>query len=782
MKSKIFDKGRSIIISSFNAISSKRKVIKLTLALLFLFIWGFNKLFPIPLEINYSKVIYSNNNTMLAAYLTKDDKWRLYTKIEEVSPELLKAIIEKEDKWFYWHPGINPIAIGRAFLQNIYSGKRVSGASTISMQVVRMLEPSERTYFNKIKEIFRAMQLELVCSKREILELYLSLLPYGGNVEGVKAASYIYFDRSPDKLNLSQSIILTIIPNNPNNLRIDKNNTNLIKNRNKWIDYYLAKKKFSKNDLNDAREESVNSARYSINISAPHFSNFIKSKYKNTEIFTTLDISKQLIAEKLLSNYIEKVKIKGISNGAVLVVNNKDNSVEVYCGSENYYNNINSGQVNAINAIRSPGSALKPFLYSHAFDIGILTPKMIIYDIPTDFSGYEPENFDLVFNGPVTVDFALKNSLNIPAVKLLENIGLSNFIDLLNKGGFYDIVKMKNKLGLSMILGGCGVRMEQLTRLYTALARNGNLYKLKYLKDDANDNYVKVFSPDAAFLTSAILSSNQRPDFPADFINYTKLPRVAWKTGTSYGKRDAWAVGYNPDYTIAVWMGNFDGKGANELTGANIAVPLLFELFNAINYNANTEWFKMPDNTFEREVCSETGLLPSENCVHLTKDYYIENISLNKKCELKKTIYTDLSEKIQYCPSCLPESGYKKVNYPFYEPELTLWYLKNKIDIKTPPAHNPDCNIIKSGKAPIIVSPVSDYEYFIEKDTDQQIMLQAASEPSVKYHYWYIDNKFIAKTKAGESHFYIPKKGNNNISCMDDLGRVKAISVKVVYY
>jgi penicillin-binding protein 1C len=179
-----------------------------------------------------------------------------------------------------------------------------------------------------------------------------------------------------------------------------------------------------------------------------------------------------------------------------------------------------------------------------------------------------------------------------------------------------------------------------------------------------------------------ILSSNQRPDFPADFISSTKLPKVAWKTGTSYGKRDAWAVGYNPDYTIAVWMGNFDGKGANELTGANIAVPLLFELFNAINYNANSDWFKMPDNTFEREVCSETGLLPSENCINLTKDYYIENISLNKKCELRKTIYTDIAEKMQYCPSCMTDSGFKKVNYPFYEPELTLWYLKNKIDIK----------------------------------------------------------------------------------------------------
>ena len=291
-----------------------------------------------------------------------------------------------------------------------------------------------------------------------------------------------------------------------------------------------------------------------------------------------------------------------------------------------------------------------------------------------------------------------------------------------------------------------------------------------------------MFSEDAAFLTSTILSSNQRPDFPADFIDFTKLPKVAWKTGTSYGKRDAWAIGYNLDYTIAVWMGNFDGKGANELTGANIAVPLLFELFNAVNYNANSQWFKIPNNTFEREVCSETGLLPSDNCLNLTKDFYIENVSLNKKCDLKKTVFTNINETIQYCPSCLPDSGYKKVSYSFYEPELTLWFLKNKIDIKVPPPHNQECNIIKSGKPPVIVSPVSNYEYFIEQDANQQIMLQAASEPSVLYHYWYVNNKFVGKTKVGENMFYNPQKGINNISCMDDLGRVTSISVRVVYY
>lgn len=744
----------------------------------------FNFLFPLPDNIKYSKVIYSDNKTLLAAYLSSDDKWRLKTEADEVSPYLIKALIEKEDNWFYYHPGINPVSVIRAFFQNIISGERVSGASTITMQLARMLDPSERNYFNKIKEMLRAMQLELNYSKNEILGMYISLLPYGGNVEGVKAASYIYFNRPPSKLSLSQSVVLTIIPNNPNNLRIDRNIKNLVKSRNRWITKFKKGGIFESSILDDAREEPLTSIRYSIPVNAPHFSQVVAERYSGDNIYTTLNYNKQKIAEKLLMNYVQRIKNRGISNGAVLVINNKNNAVTAYCGSADFNDNSALGQVNGVIALRSPGSTLKPLLFARAMDIGILTPKMIIPDVPTDFNGYQPENFDMKYNGPVTAEYALLNSLNIPSVKLLKDTGLDRFLEMLIKTGFTDVQKRKNKLGLSVILGGCGVRLEQLATAYSAFAHRGIKKKLNYLKNETknDDSQINIFSEESAYIISSILNSNQRPDYPAEFLEYTKLPKIAWKTGTSYGKRDAWAVGYNPDYTIAVWLGNFNGKGAPELTGADIAVPLLFELFNSIDYNPKKKWFRKPENVYTREVCAKSGLLPGELCGQLVTDYFIENTSHNSICELEKSVYTDSSETIQYCPSCLPETGYKKSVYAFYEPEVTLWYYNNNINIKLPPPHNPECQVRKSGKGPKILSPLEDYEYLIEENSGQQILLQAASEPSVKCHFWYLNNRYYGKTKPGEKLFFKPAEGKCKIVCLDDAGRSREVTVTIRIY
>lgn len=742
-----------------------------------------DKIFPIPYFKPYSKVVYASDGSLLSAYLSDDQKWRMRTRVEEVSPDVKKAILEKEDNWFYWHFGVNPFSVFRALTQNVLSGKRISGASTISMQVARMLEPAERTYSNKFFEMLRAIQLELHFSKNEIFEMYLSHLPYGGNVEGVKSASHIFFDRPPDKLSLSQAILLTIIPNNPNKFRLDKKSTIVVKERNKWIKKFQEKNVFGKDDLNDALAEPVLTNRYAVKNDAPHFCREVSNKHKQDEIFSSLNPSIQKTAEKFLLNYVNRVKPKQISNGAVLIIDNKTNSVAAYCGSADFFDNNASGQVNGITALRSPGSTLKPILYSLAFDLGELTPEMKLLDIPTDFGGYEPENFDLKFNGLVSAKYALVNSLNVPAVRLLQKIGLEKFISVLQKGGFEDIAKNKNSLGLSLVLGGCGVRLEQLTRFFSVFAHGGKLYPMNYLKKNFSEEAgIKIFSEGAAYLTGMILTSNERPDYPNEFLFSSEHPLIAWKTGTSYGKRDAWAVGFNPDYTIGVWMGNFDGKGAPELSGAEMAVPLLFELFNSIDSKPKKLWFDKPDGVFKREVCSETGLLPSENCEHKTIDYYIENISPNIKCDLYKTVFVSEDEKIQYCPNCLPKDGYKKKPYPFYDSELMLWFMKNKITIKRPPPHNPMCQTKFSGSGPKIISPSSDYEYFIEENSKQQILLQAASDPSVKTHYWYINDIFYKQCKPEERIFIKPGNGTIKITCLDDHGRKTTIQTKVTFY
>ncbi|MCW8804153.1 MAG: penicillin-binding protein 1C [Ignavibacteriaceae bacterium] len=768
------------ITMHFELIKKYYKTVRIVFTILLLFV-VLDLLFPLTKQKEFSKEIHAKDGTLLTAYLTSDDKWRLRTELKEVSPDLIKAVIQKEDSWFYWHFGINPVSVLRALYRNVTSGEIESGASTITMQVARMLEPKKRTYFNKIIEMFRATQLEFKYSKREILELYLSLLPFGGNIEGVKSAAYIYFNRPLGKLSLAQSVTLAIIPNDPNSLRLDRSNQEIAKKRNYWIKKFAKEQIFLSADLNDALDEPIENNRYPIPVIAPHFSYYVKDNFNGDIINTTLDLSMQQTAENILLRNVRKVFYKGITNGAVLVIDNKNSSVVAYCGSADFYDEGSFGQVNGVNAIRSPGSTLKAALYAYAFDEGVLTPQMKFADIPTDFHGYEPENYDLKFYGNVSTEFALVNSLNIPAVKLLEQVGINNFINLLEGCRLDQIQRQKNKLGLSLILGGCGTNLQELTRLFTAFARKGRLYPLNFISTEKESRGEQIFSDASSYLIAKILSGVNRSDI-ADFNNYSKLPKLAWKTGTSYGKRDAWAIGFNPNYTIGVWMGNFNGVGSPNLSGAEVAVPLLFDLFNAIDYNSDVKWFDVPEELYFREVCSESGLLPTQYCTRVIRDFAIKDKSHNEVCNIHKPVYVNLEETIQYCTGCLPTSGYKKVVYPIYQPELKVWLTQNKHGYHIPPQHNPNCTAKFAETGPKILSPSEDYEYLLEKNSRQEILLLAASDSRVKTHYWYINNKFFKKCEPGERIFFNPEEKDLKITCLDDKGRDRSVRINVKYY
>lgn len=765
----------------FELIKKYSGIVKIVFTILLLFVLV-DILFPLPELKQYSKEILASDGTLLSAYLTEDDKWRLKTELDEVSPDLIKAIIEKEDEWFYWHPGVNIFAVLRAFYSNIVSGHRVSGASTISMQLARLLEPKQRTYWNKFVEMFRAVQFEVHYSKKEILEMYLSLLPFGGNIEGVKSASYIYFNRPPDNLSLAQSILLAVIPNDPNSLRLDIKNNKAIKRRNYWIKYFSNKKTFNKNELEDALNEPVSASRFTIPNLAPHFSYFIKQNYDKDKIKTNLNLSIQQTTEDLLLRHVRNVFYNGITNGAVLVIDNKNSNVVAYCGSADFFDDGSFGQVNGITAVRSPGSTLKPALYAYGFDNGLLTPKSKLNDIPTDFNGYHPENFDLKFYGNVSVEFALVNSLNIPAVSFLKEAGTNDFINFLQDCGFKQIKKQKHKLGLSLILGGCGVTLEELTRMFSAFAQEGHLKELNFIYGNKNNNNsVRIFSPAASYLIADILSGFNRSDI-ADLNDYSQLPKFAWKTGTSYGKRDAWAVGFNPDYTIGVWMGNFNGRGSPHLTGTEAAVPLLFDLFNAIDYNPGKKWFDVPDELYKRKVCSESGMLPGKYCNNLIDDFALQDKSNNTNCNIHKALYVSLDEKIQYCTECLPDDSYKKIAYPVYNPELTVWLIEQNKNINIPPAHNPECNAKYTAGGPHILSPSEDYEYYLEENANQEILLLAASDGIVSTHYWFVNDKYLTKCRPGEKVFLKAESDKLKITCLDDKGRDESVIINIKYY
>lgn len=713
--------------------------------------------------------------------MSKDDKWRLFAQTSEITPLLRKTLIYKEDRYFYFHLGVNPFAMFRAIVNNIFTGRRTSGASTITMQVVRLLEPARRTYLNKLKESFRAVQLELHFSKEEILQMYLNLVPYGGNIEGIKAASILYFGKGPQLLSLAEITALTIIPNRPSSLRPGTRNDALKSARNKWLKRFENDDLFDKNLIQDAVDEPLNVRRLSAPDQASHFALRMKKDYPGQPVIqTNLRIQLQMQIENQVKNYVNRLQGMNIHNAAVLVINNETMAVEAYVGSADFNNPFDGGQVDGVRAVRSPGSTLKPLLYATAFDKGILTPKNVLNDVPSNFGGYEPENFDQHFNGPVTAEFALANSLNIPAVKVLKEISTPVLIDKLRKSGFKTIDKQSKDLGLSMILGGCGVTLEELTRLFSAFANEGEFRPLSFTAEPLRPKKgAAIVSKEAAYLVTNILTQVTRPDLPTNFDNTFHLPKIAWKTGTSYGKRDAWSIGYNRRYTIGIWVGNFSGEGVPELSGANIATPLLFSIFNALDYNSPKGWYKIPANVSLRKVCAVSGDIPSNFCDHQITDDYIMGVSPYRKCQHMRWVFTDAPGKISYCTYCLPEKGYEKNAYPNLAPELVAYYELQKIPYPKIPPHNPSCERVFHEGAPLIVSPNEGSEYYIRKEEPQQIQLACQAAIDVQEVFWYINDKLSKKSAPHEAVFISPPFGRVKISCSDDKGRNSNIWISV---
>ena len=796
-----------------------KRFVLIPLASLILLFIAFNVLFPLRIQIPYSQIITASDSTVLHAFLSADDKWRMKTELSEITPLLKKTIIEKEDKYFYWHPGINPAAIVRATFNNLVKGRKTSGASTITMQVARMLDPKPRTYGNKIIEMFRALQLEWKFSKDEILQLYLKLVPYGSNIEGVKSASLIYFGQTPEHLSLAQIVTLAIIPNRPSSLVIGKNNELIIQERNKWLHRFGDDHIFPQEEIEDALTEKLTAKRQAVPKLAPHISLRLASTYPSQAIIhSTIDRKKQEKVENLAFNYIQRIHNRGITNCAVMVLNNETGNVEAYIGSADFYNAEDHGQVDGVRAIRSPGSTLKPYLYALAFDRGLATPKTVITDVPVNFRGYMPENYDKKFRGTTTVENALANSLNVPAVKVLDELGALQFVSSLKQAGFSSVSKNESKLGLSVVLGGCGVKLEELVKLYSAFANEGTEERMHFIENPTNkrsdvsssmsrtsasgsaaspaksgtgrqarsdppiaDSANKLFSPAAAFMISQILTEHTRPDLPVNYESAMRLPHIAWKTGTSYGRRDAWSIGFNRHYTIGVWVGNMDGTGVPDLTGADIATPLLFDIFNSIEYNASdNDWLHQPKDLDFRLVCSVTGKVPDDFCTDQVMDYFIPGISSTAKCDHLKEVFVSADSSVSYCRNCLPETGYKEKLYPNLPGELISYYEAENIPYQKIPPHNPNCTRIYTANAPQITSLTDGMDYIFEDKTGQ-LALACNADNEVKEVYWYVNDKFYRAAGVHDKVFFTPQEGDIKISCADDKGRNTNVSVKVTY-
>lgn len=733
---------------------------------------------PLPAEKLFSTIIKDRNGEVIYAFLTPDEKWRMDTRLEEISPLLRKAIIAKEDKYFYYHPGINPLAVIRAVWNNISKGRRTSGASTITMQVAKALDPGPRTYVQKFKEMFRALQLELHFTKDEILRLYLNMVPYGGNIEGVKAAALLYFNKSPDHLSLAEITALSIIPNKPSKLVIGKHNDKIVEERNVWLKRFLKNGIFSEKEIEDALEEPLNAYRREVPRHASHLSWKLK-KGGGIEIVSTIDMRIQTAVEKLVADYARSLRSKRIHNAAAVVIDNETREIVAYVGSADFFDVIDHGQVNGAAAVRQPGSTLKPLVYALGIDHGFFTPAAVIEDVALNFSGYAPENYDRKFNGKVSMEYALEHSLNIPAVRALKMVGLEAMLDALSRAEFMQVKKDRLKLGLSMVLGGCGATLEELTGLYAAFANEGVYISPKYRIDAREGTAKTLFSKEATYMITDILSKVNRPDFPLNWQATEKMPRISWKTGTSYGRRDAWSIGYNKKYTVGVWAGNFSGVGVPDLNGAGTATPLLFRIFNVIDYDSDREWFSMPEGIDIRMVCSETGMIPSGFCTNLISDEFIPLISSTLPCDHMTEVPVSADEKISYCIECMPAAGYKKKLYRNYSQDMQEYLLERNMAFERIPPHNPECQrIFKSGE-PVIVSPVDNFEYFISKHSPEPLMLSCKASLDASRVYWYVNDKLYKSAGPTEKLFFMPEEGRIKISCSDDKGRNRDIYITV---
>jgi penicillin-binding protein 1C len=760
----------------------KRYVKRLAVAVIVLFILFIllNWIFPLPDKIEYSTIVTDNKGTVIHAFLTKDQQWRMKTTLDEISPLLRKTIIQKEDKHFYSHPGVNPFAMARAFFRNVTSGRRTSGASTITMQVARALEPRHRTYGNKLIEMFRAFQLEWKYDKDEILQLYLNLLSYGGNIQGVKSASILYFGKNPDHLSLAEITALSIIPNRPSTLVMGKANNEIVRERNRWLQQFAKEKVFTQKEIADALQEPLTATRGTVPRMIPHLARKLKQQGGDI-IHTNIRLNDQMKIEKLVEDYVRTLQLKNIHNAAVMVIDNSTHQVISYIGSANFHDTTDGGQVNGAAAIRQPGSTLKPLLYGLCFDEGLLTPKMVITDVAVNYAGYAPENYDRNYNGYVTTEYALEHSLNIPAVKGLRMLGKDKFAGELIKCNFNQVRKDRQKLGLSMVLGGCGTTLEELTGLYSSFANEGKFIAPAFLKTDSANTAKRLLTPAATFMINEILSKIDRPDFPLTWQSTEHLPKIAWKTGTSYGRRDAWSIGYNKKFTVGVWVGNFSGTGVPDLSGAITATPLLFKIFNTIDYDSDQEWFSQPMDCELRMVCSETGLLPADHCTNIVSDYFIPLISPAAACNNVQEVMVSEDEHYSYCKTCAPETGYKKKLYKVISADMQAYFAEKNITYQHIPMHNPACEKIFKEGIPVITFPVSGAEYLINRKDPEPLQLTCQTGNDVQQVYWYINNRFYKSSNARTKQFFVPEEGPVKISCTDDKGRNKDIWIRVRY-
>lgn len=751
---------------------------------------------PNPLfKDSYSTVIEDANGNFLSARIAKDYQWR-FPESDSVPLKFKQSIRCFEDEYFYYHLGINPVSIFRAFKQNIIKGKVTSGGSTLSMQVIRLSRNSQnRTVFTKIYEMILAFRLELQYSKEEIMSLYASHAPFGGNIVGLEAASWRYYNRPSYMLSWGETATLAVLPNAPSLVFPGKNHNALLRKRNKLIDKLCKLQIIDKSISDLAKTEPLPDKAQKIPQIAPHLLNkVINDGNEGKRIITTIKSNIQNYANSVALKYGRYYASNYINNIAILVLDTKTGEVKAYIGNIELKDKQTNQFVDNVLSKRSSGSILKPFLYAAMLDEGLILPKSLIADIPTRIGGYAPENFEKTFEGVVPANEALAKSLNIPAVRNLQDYSTNKFLYLLNNIGFTTINKDASFYGLSLILGGAEVSLWESTAAYSSIARSLLTFNStsQYLESDyrkpvylIQEKKVNDYLPNskigagALYFTFEALATLNRPWGELGWEYFASAHKIAWKTGTSFGHRDAWAIGVTPEYTVGVWVGNSSGEGRPGLTGLTHASPIMFEIFKFLDTKT---WFQMPvKDLITIDVCKQSGYRATDICEKEKQRVPKQGIKV-KACTYHQSIFLDSTNTYRVSSTCYSVSSMNLASWFVLPPAQEWFYKKSHPNYKILPNYLPGCIVPKENVLDII-HPDNNSAIYIPKGFDNEegmIIFEAVHRNPNAVLFWHIDGDFITQTKGVHKIEVNPLVGSHTLYVIDELGNTIERKFKIL--
>lgn len=742
-------------------------------------IWGLKPTF----NTDYSQVILDQTGTPLRVFLNSDEQQHFPPEFLGDIPERLKhAVLTYEDRYFYWHPGINPVSIVQAAIENTKHKQVTRGASTITMQIARLRRPRPRTLWAKLHEMGIAILFEWHYSKEELLRLYLTHAPYGSNIVGVQTAAYAYFNKPLEALSWAETAMLAVLPNAPGLVSPAYNPNTLKKKRNRLLQLLHQRGYIDQPTYELAIQEPVQTTINPLPFHAPHFTQFIWHNHpKERLVRTTLSLPIQDGVQRIVSDTMQTLGINGIHHAAALVIHTPSREIKSWVGSPDYFDTKNDGNVDGVLAPRSSGSILKPFLYALAMDEGLILPDTLMRDVPTYFGTFSPANYSHRFSGLVSAKNALSQSLNIPAVRLLNMYGYQAFYAFLKQAGMTTLVRPVEQYGLTLILGGAEATLYDLAILYTGLAHDGAFSSNRYLLGQTFP-VIPLISPGGASLTREALTEVKRPgiDFYWQLLD-NKYP-IAWKTGTSYGLRDAWAVGIHPEWVVAVWVGNFSGKSHPKIEGNSIAGPLMLRIVDFLPKPQQHQWFLTDPERFKPiTLCDTTGFLAKPYCP-TKKTAPAPKVSQHiKQCPYHKQIVVDKPAKYRVCSHCWDADRQFKTVL-IYPPDITAVLAKQSMAIPKRYAHNPNCPYHHPDASLRIIYPVQNANIWLPKDyqgTLQMLTLTAASsfEGTI---YWYLNNRLVGDTEHDHTLRVSPRYGPQHLVIVDEHGHRAELHFNVV--